>query len=119
MADQNPMGGGRPVHLDLPEPQVKILQSTLTTCLLGVRSDLKAPHPVPDLARACREADAFERLLAGLDCGEVVVPDEAAREVVQAMATSVDQENNYAKVVAEHEALFGLLARLSADEAPR
>jgi hypothetical protein len=116
MADQNPMGGGRPVRLDLPAPQAKILQSTLTTCLLGVRSDLRAPHPVPDPARACREADAFERLLAGLDRGEVVVPDEAAREVVQAMATSVDQENNYAKVVAEHEALFGLLARLSAGE---
>jgi hypothetical protein len=108
------MGGGRPVRLDLPSPQVKILQSTLTTCLWGVRSDLRAPHLVPDPAKACREADAFERLLAGLDCGEVVVPDEAAREAVEAMAISVDQENNYARVVAEHEALFGLLARLSA-----
>ena len=49
----------------------------------------------------------------------MVVPDEAAREAVQAMATSADQESNYAKVVAEHEALFGLLARLSPTGAPR
>ena len=70
-------------------------------------------------ARARREADAFERLLAGLDRGEIVIPDEGAREAVEAMATAADQENNYAKVVAEHEALFGLLARLSPTGAPR
>jgi hypothetical protein len=78
-----------------------------------------APRLVPDPDKAHREADAFERLLAGLDRGEMVVPDEAAREAVQAMATSADQENNYTKVVAEHEALFGLLARLSPTGAPR
>jgi len=118
MADQNSMGG-TPVHLDLPESHERILRGALTTCLAGVRSDLEAPRPLPDPTKAHREAAAFERLLAGLDRGEIVVPDKAAHEAVEAMATSADQENNYAKVVAEHEALFGLLARLSPTGAPR
>lgn len=114
MADQNSMGGGRPVYLDLPASQVKILRDMLTTCLLGVKGDLRTPRRLPDPAKARREAEAYERLLAGLDRGEILVPDEVAREAIEAMATSADEDNNYAEIVAEHEALFGLLARLCA-----
>jgi hypothetical protein len=116
MADQNPMGGGAIVSLDLPDPQVKILRSTLTTCLEGVRGDLETPERLDDPEKARREADAYERLLAGLDRGEIIVPDEPAQEAVEAMATSADEDNNYAEIVAEHVALYELLARLGGEE---
>lgn len=40
------------------------------------------------------------------------VPDPEAREAVLAIAISTDEQNDYATVVAEHAALYGLLARL-------
>lgn len=63
-------------------------------------------------AKANREADAYERLLRSLDWGEVVVPDEAARAAIETMAIAADEENNYAGVIAKHDALFGLLDQL-------
>jgi hypothetical protein len=48
------------------------------------------------LQKASQEADAYERLLRGLAWGEVVVPDEAARTAVEAMAIAADEENSYA-----------------------
>ncbi|MGV1049915.1 MAG: hypothetical protein ACOYD4_15490 [Solirubrobacterales bacterium] len=64
------------------------------------------------MERAREEAGAFRRLLRGLHRGEVVVPDEPAREAVAAIAAGSDQENNYTEVVAEHDALHGLLGVL-------
>jgi hypothetical protein len=67
----------------------------------------------PDLTR--QEADAFERLLSGVASGRVLVPDETARAVIEAAANAYDDASEYAEMVANHNALHGLLAALSAE----
>jgi len=42
----------------------------------------------------------------------MLAPDHHAREAVRAIVTSTDQENEYARVVAEHVDLYELLGRL-------
>jgi len=117
MATQHDTGGGEAVPLDLPASQVKILRGTLTDCLEGVSGDLKTPEQMPNPAKARREADAYERLLAALAEGVIVVPDEAAREAVEVMVLAVEEDTDYQQIIAEHDALFGLLALLGGTEA--
>jgi hypothetical protein len=112
MANSNPTDGGKVVPLDLTDAQLSILRETISTCLGGVRDDLKAPDEAVNVAKAGQEADAYERLLRSLAWGEVVVPDEAARAAIETMAIAADEESNYAEVIANHDALFGLLDRL-------
>ena len=90
----------------------RLSEKRLTICLLGVLGDLNTPDEAVDLLKSRREADAYERVLAGLGRGEFVLPDEAAREAVEAMAIASDREDNYAEVIARHDALFGLLDHL-------
>jgi hypothetical protein len=117
MATSHDTGGSEAVPLDLPDPQVKILRGTLTSCLEGVSGDLKTPDRLPDPEKARREADAYERLLAALDEGRITVPDEAAREAVEVMVLAAEEDTNYQQILAEHDALFGLLAFLGGVEA--
>jgi hypothetical protein len=117
MATQHDTGGGEAVPLDLPDPQVKILRGTLTDCLEGVSGDLEAPEQMPNPEKARREADAYERLLAALADGVIVLPDEAAREAVEVMVLAVEEDTDYQQIIAEHDALFGLLALLGGTEA--
>jgi hypothetical protein len=109
MSCSQPTGGTEAVALDLPDPQRKILRSTLTSCLEGVDGDLKQSAPWPEPARAEQEADAYRRLLAALDAGTIALPDEAAREAVEGIALAVEEDTDYRQLVAEHDALFGLL----------
>jgi hypothetical protein len=118
MAGTNPTDGGRAVALDLPARYISILRLRLSDCLQGVLADLAIPGQMLDPVGARREADAYRRLLVGLDIGEVTVPDQAAREAVAILASEADRANSYAEVVAEHEALNGLLARLASPPAP-
>lgn len=104
------------VTLDLPATQVSVLRRIFTSCLDGIRADQHRRRQFPKLSAAVQDADAYERILAGLDRGEMFLPDEQAREAVQAIATSTDQENDYTTVVAEHVALYGLLARLDRED---
>jgi hypothetical protein len=112
MADQNPTGGGQAVPLDLPAPHLALLRQTLTSCLVGVKDDLASAGETPNAERAREEADAYRRVLRGLHRGEVIVPDEPAREAIAILAAEADRENNYAEVVAGHDALHGLLGVL-------
>ncbi|HEY8083311.1 MAG TPA: hypothetical protein VIE64_07125 [Solirubrobacterales bacterium] len=112
MANPNPTDGSKVVPLDLSDAQVAILRADLTMCLEGVQGDLKTADEGVDLEKARQDAEAYERLLRSLDWGEVVVPDEAARSAIEAMALSADKAHNYAEVIATHDALFGLLAQL-------
>lgn len=112
MAEKNPMGGERAVPLDLPANHLLILRATLADCLEGVRGDLKTPEAVTDTEQAREEADAYQRLLAGLARGKILVPDEAALSAVRKIATADDEASNYAEVAANHDALHGLLSLL-------
>jgi len=109
MANENPMGGTRPVPLDLPAKHIPILRSCLNDWLHGVREDLKAPER---LQQARQEAQAFERLLVALATRQIVIPDEAARAAVEAATEDHDEESNYQEVAANHDALHALLGVL-------
>ena len=109
MSCSQPTGGTEAVALDLPDPQRKILRSTLTSCLEGVNEDLKQPERLSVRVDVEREAGAYGRLLAALDAGEITIPDEAARQAVEALALAIEKDTDYRQLVAEHDALFGLL----------
>lgn len=112
MANENPMGGARPVSLDLPAKHIPILRSRLTDWLHGVREDLKDPERLerPDEAR--QEAEAYERLLVALATRQIVLPDEAARASIAAAAADHDEESNYKEAAANHDALHALIGVL-------
>jgi hypothetical protein len=112
MAAQNPTSGGRAVPINLPADHIAILRSDLSDWLAGVREDLERPDWLPNPERARREADAFERLLIGLDRGEILVPDEDARSAIESAAKAHDRENGYVEIVTTHDAHHGLLALL-------
>lgn len=106
------MGGERAVLLDLPPDHLLILRDTLADCLEGVRDDLETPEAVKDPGQAREEADAYQRLLAGLARGKILVPDAAALSAVRKIAAADDEASNYAETAANHDALYGLLSLL-------
>ena len=112
MANENPMGGTRPVPLDLAAKHISILHSCLNDWLHGVREDLKAPERLQQPDKAHREAEAFERLLVALATRQIVLPDEAAREAVAVATADDDAASNYQEVAANHDALHALLGVL-------
>ena len=115
MAEKNPTDGRRGVLLDLPPSQVTILRGLLADWLEDVRRDLTHPEGMrtPDLAR--QDAEAFERLLSGVASGQILVPDETARAAIEVAANAYDEASEYAEIVANHDALHGLLAALSVE----
>lgn len=117
MSCSQPTGGTEAVALDLSDSQRKILRSTLTICLEGVNEDLKQPVRLPEPERAQQEANAYKRLLAALDAGEIALPDEAARHAVEVMALAIEEDTDYRQIISEHDALFGLLDLLGGVEA--
>jgi len=116
MANANPKGDGSTVALDLSTEQVEILRDHLADWLDGAQRDLTTPERLQDPDRTRAEAEAFKRLLAALDRGEIPVPDEDAYAALSAAAKSADEASNYAEVVAAHDALYGLLALLEAGQ---
>ena len=115
MAENNPTDGRQVLPLDLRPSQVTILRDLLGDWLTDVGSDMTQPEKMrnPDLAR--QDAEAFERLLSGLASGSVLVPDETARAVIEAATHAYDEASEYAEIVANHDALHGLLAALSVE----
>lgn len=112
MADENPMGRGAAVALDLPAEQVRFLRGTFESAREGVRDELRHhPGELKDPAHLRREEAAYGRLLTALDeC--VIVPDGDVCAVVSALAEVIDQGNEYSRVVFEHDAFHGLRAAL-------
>ncbi len=117
MANENPTGGARPVPLDLAAKHIPILRSCLNDWLHGVREDLKDPERLQQLDKAQREAQAFERLLVALATGQIVLPDEVAREAVAVATADDDVASNYKEVAANHDALHALLGVLEGGSA--
>ena len=112
MANNNPMGDGSLVPLDLPPQHIPILRDRLTTWLEGVREDLETPDEVQRPDQAWQEARAFERLLTAISTGKICLPDEAARAAIEVSAAAHDKESDYAEVAAAHGALHALLGVL-------
>jgi hypothetical protein len=111
MADQNPTADPRVVPLDLPPAQTEILRDELLGWLAGIEEDLETDQ-LPDPGADASEADAFRRLLTGLDRGEVELPDDEAREAMSRAAEGYDEASGHERVVAVHDAHQALLSVL-------
>jgi hypothetical protein len=107
------MGGDGIVALELTDKQRRFLRSTLGNCQVGREDDLRT-HPDHSRARRWRaDAAAYGRLIVGLDAGEIV-PDDRARRLVCELAEASDREEEYERVVFEHDALAVLCAQIGA-----
>jgi hypothetical protein len=116
MADENPTGRGKAVALNLPVDHVRFLRGIFTSAGAGARDELREyPDDLKDPDHLRREVAAYGRLLMALD-ELVIVPDADVRVVVGDLAEIIDGSNEYSRVVAEHEALYGLHAQLGGGE---
>ncbi len=105
----------RRVPLDLPPEHHRLLLDIFSGGLRAATEGVEKGSPDPARSRA--RAAVYGRLIEALNRGEIVVPDDAARAEVEEIAEATDRENDYATVVAEHDALGGFLARLEAGAA--
>ena len=116
MADENPTGRGSAVALNIPADQVGFLRGLFKSARAGVRQELNEHlDQLKEPARLRREDAAYGRLLAALD-ELVIVPDDDLRAVLGDLAKIIDSGNEYRRVIAEHEALHGLLGQLTGGE---
>ena len=115
MADENPTGRGAAVALQIPTDHIRFLRGVFEKARDGVGDELEEFPDQPDPMRLHREHAAYGRLLTALD-ELVIVPDHDVCEVVGDLAKVIDQGNEHKRVVAEHEALHGLLAQLGGSE---
>ncbi len=116
MADQNPTGAGDAVALTIPAAHRKFLRSLFEIARAGIREELaQYPKQLKEPRSLHREETVYEKLLAALDSG-TIVPDPDVRDVLRDLAEIYDRENEYERVIAEHEALHGLLGQLAEGE---
>jgi hypothetical protein len=107
------MGGGETVALALTDRQRRYLRSALADCKAGREDDLKTHPDHPNAGRWSADADAYGRLIAGVDSGEIV-PDDRLRRLVRELAEAFDREEEYERVVFEHDALAALHDQIGA-----
>lgn len=109
MSYEHPTHGRRTVPLELPAAQTAILHDELDGWIAGIEEDLADPKGAPDRDAALSEAEAFRRLLAALDGGEIALPDEEARAAMAKAAEGYDEAAGIEKAVAVHDAHGALL----------
>ena len=115
MADQNPTGRGAAVALNLPVDHACFLRGVFEKARDGISDEMEEFPDQLDPKRLHREHAAYGRLLTALD-ELVIVPDNDVCDVVGDLSQVIDQGNEYKRVVAEHEALHGLLDQLKGGE---
>jgi hypothetical protein len=116
MADQNPTGDGDAVALTIPAKHRKFLRGLFEIARNGIREELaKYPEQLKEPRRLHREEAVYEKLIAALD-SNFIVPDQDVRDVLRDLAEIYDRENEYERVITEHEALHGLLGQLTEGE---
>ena len=107
MANQNPTGDGAAVALEISPRKVAILRPILEMVRDGAHDDFSAA-PVaarPEVARA--DEHAYRVLLAALEHGAIVPIPHICRALGE-LAESIDEANEYERVLAEHDALTDL-----------
>ena len=107
------MGGGEAVALSLTDRQRHYLRRALADCKAGREDDLLTHPDHPNADRWRADADAYRRLIAGVDAREVV-PDDRLRRLVRELAEASDREEEYERVVFEHYALSALRVQIGA-----
>jgi hypothetical protein len=107
------MGGGEAVALSLTDGQRRYLRHALADCKAGREDDLQTHPDHPNAGRWRADADAYGRLIAGVDASQVV-PDDRLRRLVRELAAASDREEEYERVVFEHDALAALREQIGA-----
>lgn len=110
MASSDPTGGERAVPLSFPAGEAEYLRQQLSGFKADLEDDLKT-FPDSGLAERWRaETDAYGRLLAGLEAGEIVADADVRRLVHEWLEARNEVENYdlYERVVFEHRALRNL-----------
>jgi hypothetical protein len=116
MADQNPTGDGDALALAIPAAHRKFLRGLFEIARNGIREELvQYPEQLKEPRRLHREEAVYRKLLAALDSGSIV-PDRDVRDVLRDLVEIYDRENEYERVITEHEALHGLLGQLTEGE---
>ena len=115
MANSDPTGGGEAVALTLSDRQRSYLRGALSDCQAGREDDLRTHPDDPSADRWRTDSAAYGRLIAGLDVGEIV-PDAEVRRLARELAEASDHEEEYERVVFEHDALAALRERIGAGE---
>jgi hypothetical protein len=116
MANENPTGDGDAVALTIPAEHRKFLGDLFEIARSGIREELaQYPKQLKEPRRLHREEAVYEKLLKALDSG-FIVADRDVRDVLRDLAAIYDRENEYERVIAEHEALHGLLGQLTEGE---
>jgi hypothetical protein len=118
MSCANPTGGGCAVALEIPPGNLPFLYRVLNAARIGLREDLERfgdDLQQPRSALLLEDA-AYATLLVALD-RRWIVPDDEVRAALSRLAESVDHDNEYGRVLAEHDALRGLLAQLEGTDA--
>ncbi|HEY1853686.1 MAG TPA: hypothetical protein VGG40_03800 [Solirubrobacterales bacterium] len=113
MATDNPTGGDGTVALDLTDEQRRFLRGALADCRAGREDDLRTHPDHPNACRWRSNAAAYGRLIAGVDAG-TIVPDAEVRRLIRELAEASDREEEYARVVFEHDALAALCEQIGA-----
>lgn len=113
MATENPTGDDGTVALDLTDEQRRFLRRALADCRAGREDDLRTHPDHPNACRWRSNAAAYGRLIAGVDAG-TIVPDAEARRLVRELAEASDREEEYERVVFEHDALAALREQIGA-----
>jgi hypothetical protein len=113
MAIADPTGGGHAVALQIPAGNLPFLRRVIRAARDGLRDDLDrfGDELQQPRCRLLLEDAAYATLLVALD-RRWIVPDDEVRAALSRLAASVDRGNEYARVVAEHDALHGLLGQL-------
>jgi hypothetical protein len=112
MANENPTDDGRTAVLQIPSSDVPFLRFLFTTARDGIRDDMaQFTSKVREPARRLREKTAYGQMVDVLD-GRPVRLDRDLLDAVFRVAESIDRENEYRRVVAEHTALHGVLDQI-------
>lgn len=113
MATQNPTGEGASITLSVRPCDRAFLRRLFAAARDGLNDELEgfADQLREPTGQLLSEQAAYDQLLHGLG-GSPVVPDAAMCEALAALAQTIDRENQYLRVVAEHDALYGLLVQV-------
>lgn len=115
MANADPTGGGeRAVRLTIPPEQAKFLCEELAGFKADLEDDARAHRGHPDVPRWLNEADAYGRLISGIDAGEIL-PDDHVRRLVSDWADANDRAEHYDNVSLKHDALAALNKQIGVD----
>jgi hypothetical protein len=113
MANRNPTGGGCAVALKISAGNLPFLRRTISAARDGLRDDLERFGDQLQQPRSSLllEDAVYATLLTALD-RRSVVPNDELRAVVARLADAIDRDNEYERVVFEHDAIHGVLAQI-------